>query len=193
MVGNEGIQLNIETQGRVLLQISPPQADVIQYTNISQIASPVVDISLVSGKFPDKVTICFSKSERVEKISDTCLGYLDESVFPPEWVCQDRCLKEKENRLLCGDTNHFTNFAILLGGDNGSHCSNDSQYITGSWSGDIILIAVLIGSLCLLCFLIFLLSIFCSPCKRLIYGRKTYIQKSLQKNSQSEVELFVQN
>jgi hypothetical protein len=33
-------------------------------------------------------------------------------------VCQDKCLQEK-NQWICGNTDHFTSFAVLLGGSAG--------------------------------------------------------------------------
>jgi hypothetical protein len=47
-----------------------------------------------------------------------CLSYLDESSNPPKWKCVDECLQKKDG-LLCGYTDHFTSFAVLLGGSTG--------------------------------------------------------------------------
>lgn len=45
---------------------------------------------------------------------------------------------------LCGTTNHFTNFAVLLGGA-GPNQSSEQGYITKSWKGDAALTATLCG------------------------------------------------
>lgn len=56
-----------------------------------------------------------------------CLSYLDESTSPPEWKCQDSCLTRK-GASVCGETGHFTSFAVLLdGGGGGSGCNGDSE------------------------------------------------------------------
>jgi hypothetical protein len=47
-----------------------------------------------------------------------CLSYLDEKEDPPKWKCVDECL-EKKGGMLCGSTDHFTSFAVLLGGIGG--------------------------------------------------------------------------
>ena len=54
------------------------------------------------------------------------MGYFD--VQTNSWICQDKCLKPSSNYYVCGSTNHFTNFGILLEGSN-SGC--DPQYIFG--------------------------------------------------------------
>lgn len=40
----------------------------------------------------------------------------DETEDPPEWKCQDFCLFTTDDGLFCGETDHVTNFAILLNG-----------------------------------------------------------------------------
>lgn len=60
---------------------------------------------------------------------DGCLGYLDTSSATPTWRCEDECLKSHDD-LLCGDTKHFTNFAILLGGGGGGKCDSGDDLLT---------------------------------------------------------------
>ena len=47
---------------------------------------------------------------------DQCLGFLNDQ---GEWECEDPCLESKGDQL-CGQTTHFTNFALLLGGAAGA-------------------------------------------------------------------------
>ena len=54
------------------------------------------------------------------------MGYFD--VQTNSWICQDKCLKPSSNNFVCGSTNHFTNFGVLLEGVS-SGC--DPQYIFG--------------------------------------------------------------
>ena len=99
-------------------------------------------------------TICLGVNDSetlANNAGDYCLGFVDESINPPEWKCQDLCLQSKRtksSRQLCGETPHFTNFAVLLMGKddqkrkkNGGVCdsgstSNGYNYITGSGTGD---------------------------------------------------------
>lgn len=45
------------------------------------------------------------------------MGYLDEN---NEWVCEDECISSDNTGKYCGTTDHFTSFAILLDGGNGT-------------------------------------------------------------------------
>ena len=55
-----------------------------------------------------------SVPENVDR-NDACLSFLNEN---NEWECEDKCLDSKTNErgetTLCGNTNHFTTFAILF-------------------------------------------------------------------------------
>jgi len=94
---------------------------------------------------------------------------------PPRWVCQDPCLSENDDGLLCGKTDHFTNFALLLQGNGrGGSSACDStidEWLTGVWYGDLILIL-----LCVLVMVgigIFIISIsYWTPAKRIFYGEE---------------------
>jgi len=58
-------------------------------------------------------------------------------------------VNEERKKKVCGNTDHFTNFAILLtGGRNGSGSSQD--YFTGDWRGD----AAVAGGVALFIFII---------------------------------------
>ena len=53
-------------------------------------------------------------------LTGTCLAFFDEG--DSKWKCQDPCLKQKGDEL-CGKTDHFTSFAILLtGGRSDAEC-----------------------------------------------------------------------
>jgi hypothetical protein len=66
------------------------------------------------------------------------LSYLDEKSNPPKWKCVDECLQEKDG-YFCGETDHFTSFAILLGGSGGGGggsggCgSSSTEFSTIGW------------------------------------------------------------
>lgn len=79
-----------------------------------QRATEVYTFSPAGLRFREPATVCFRAS--ADAAAGNCLGYLDETRSPPQWRCEDPCLDKKEGDLVCGETDHFTNFAILLGG-----------------------------------------------------------------------------
>jgi hypothetical protein len=91
---------------------------VVRSSSLKQPGSGVYDFLPNGLSFQKAATVCLTLAEGVK--SDTaCLGYYDEQ--NKKWVCEDTCLKSKESKL-CGKTDHFTNFAILLTGGNGTKC-----------------------------------------------------------------------
>ena len=110
----------------------PLPDSVITITEIanqpSSSLSTVVDISLYNNDGSEiqpeaPIEICFSvQSDK----KNACLGFYD--VKTNKWTCQDDCLKQK-GKSMCGKTDHFTIFAILLGGsgDSGRHGGHHHQ------------------------------------------------------------------
>lgn len=82
--------------------------------------------------FTKDATICIEPSPKFAA-KGACLGYLDENVKPPTWTCEDTCLSPGKNNQVCGETDHFTNFAILLSGGSSDHkaCVDSRIPITG--------------------------------------------------------------
>ena len=78
---------------------------------------------------------------------------------------------------MCGKTDHFTNFAILLGGGisggKKGQCdeSSDRGYILGNWENDLILTASVIGAVIVIGIVIIVATSF-GPLKRLLYGKE---------------------
>ena len=71
-----------------------------------------------------EVEICFT-AEALENLEDGCLGFVNEQ---GEWECEDSCLKSNSDGQVCGSTDHFTNFAILLTSETGGNtCSEFSD------------------------------------------------------------------
>ena len=52
------------------------------------------------------------------------MSYYDEDT--QTWKCQDHCLK-LQNDTLCGETDHLTNFALLLSGGGGGSGGNKNK------------------------------------------------------------------
>jgi hypothetical protein len=62
------------------------------------------------------------------------LGYINDD---NEWECEDECLTSK-GELFCGNTDHFTSFAVLLdgggsGGGSNDPCASSSRDLLISW------------------------------------------------------------
>lgn len=118
-----------------LVESDPDEAIVLQAGTVfidmanrilddnQMLGSVITDITLESStqgrirKLAQKLTICL---EDVEEDQEKCLGYYNEK--KERWECEDRCLKKKGNNY-CGETDHLTSFALLLGGGN-QNCGN---------------------------------------------------------------------
>lgn len=159
-----------------------------------ELLSTVVDLSLFDSNGnpiqPNStVRICFEVNKN-EKEENLCLASYKED--QSKWECDDKCLKRNNDDLLCGDVDHFTNFAVLLTGDNGDDaCGDNYLYITGSSEGDLILILVLLASCC--CFVILLGA--CSkrrPFRDIFYSQEA-LQVSNLRNSRMARGVVVNN
>ena len=105
----------------------------------NQLASAVLDITLIDsqGSFISQLNapliICLPKPLNVKKGESVCLSYYNEK--KGEWLCEDECITS-QNDLFCGETDHLTNFALLLSGgkpDEGDPCHPQSQNRTMAW------------------------------------------------------------
>ena len=163
------VNLDVDESG--ILQIIPGDAFVS-----NQVASSILDITLlnefgISIQPSNNIEICFNVNDNIDK-DDSCLGFFNEET--KEWECEDRCLKEKNDNeekedLLCGETNHLTNFAILFSGAGlGGGCGDDNFDYTVLYLS--IGFAVLI---CCLAFL-FIFSTYTRPMRRLLLGKEAY-------------------
>ena len=54
---------------------------------------------------------------------DACLGFVNEETN--EWECADECVEENDEGQFCGETDHFTSFAILLSGGGSNGCDSE--------------------------------------------------------------------
>ena len=143
-------------------------------------SSDVLDISIVQegSSKEKKFEICFPVDETFD--SKSCLGYIDETRDPPEWRCEDRCVKKNNDGLVCGKTNHFTNFAILLSGVEGG-CDESEDYVTGSYYGDLIMVACFVGVMILICCIVIGIATFSNRISRAVYGDEGHRIRTLRK------------
>ena len=97
---------------------------------------PVLDITLSANgnlitQFDDPVEICFDVPPEYNdiEVDEACLSFLNEDTG--EFECQDKCLETNDSQI-CGETDHFTSFSILLDGG-GSSCGSDDELDTYFW------------------------------------------------------------
>ena len=156
------------------------------FSDNSDVVSDVFDVSLANPNaiLGGDVEICLKAKTKRE---DLCLGYLDESKSPPKWECEDRCLQIDDNGLICGETDHFTNFALLLDGNGSgsSDCGDDFDgWITNSWVGDFILILSCFAFCIVIGLIIVILGTLVPTFNQFIYGNEGHrIQKSRRASS----------
>ena len=112
------------------------------------LASSVLNITLLDGqgnfitKLESPLTICFALPNKTKKGRELCLSYFDER--KGKWKCEDQCLtsvvtkgansvRAKEEKLLCGETSHLTNFALLLVSNKREYPCQSSENGTLAW------------------------------------------------------------
>merc|ERR1712080_524851 len=87
------------------------------------------------------------------------------------WRCEDSCLTQDKEGLLCGKTDHFTSFAVLLGG-NGGDCGGSNDLIFDeAWKDAALIVSITVTLVC--CLLI--LTIFLAATKvgsRVVRGKE---------------------
>ena len=104
---------------------SPNSTLIITFTDGNQNSSNlalgevVLDITLLNSEgqeitdLDSPLTVCFPRPNNTGH-KDLCLGFYSE--VKGRWKCEDLCLTKKGNEL-CGQTDHLTNFALLLMGN----------------------------------------------------------------------------
>ena len=117
-----------------------------------QLASAITDISVLNQagesitSLDSALEICFEKLEASKGSGSACLGFYN--VEMGAWECEDNCLEENKDGVLCGKTDHLTSFALLLGGkDGGSACGSAEEpafvYLSIAFIGGACVIVVL--------------------------------------------------
>ena len=80
------------------------------------------------------LTICLPRPNNTKKSEKVCLSFFDEK--KGEWRCQDECLStDGKEDLICGTTDHLTNFALLLSGRSGKDdpCASGNENFVIAW------------------------------------------------------------
>ena len=65
----------VQVNENTVLSVSQPEKDLEEFLNPPGLSSSVIDINLLSGKFPESVVICMKSTIQSDK--DRCLGFLD--------------------------------------------------------------------------------------------------------------------
>jgi hypothetical protein len=187
IIGNINIPKTIINEGFVLVII---QGYDTYYFDTYNTVSSIIDLTLFDSNdneinnFEDPIEICLEvdqstinknndKSDNCSNNpkSDTnyipCLSFLNDF---NKWECIDDNLKS-DNNLLCGKTNHFTNFAILLNG-NTEKCNSSENYITGNLIYDLIIILSIICIIIILSLIIIITFSHFYPFKKILYGKE---------------------
>ena len=172
----------------IVITIPPESLITISDFQQSNLLSSVIDVQLINGEISSPVRICFEVNQTDTK--DTCLGYLDESKDPPIWKCEDKCVKKEKSTekndttVFCGETSHFTSFALLFEGIAKGGCGGE-DYILGSYKNDLILAASVAGFVILIAILVFILFSY-TPLKKYALGKEAN-SLSVLRNQSSEL------
>ena len=176
----------------VISLTSPSLVGASDFRN-SENKTAVIDFSLVGPAYLiSSLNICFYTD--LSSTTDKCLGYIDESVDPPTWKCEDRCLQTKDSKTstnsaaMCGKTSHLTSFAVLFEGiaNNGGECEDNKDYILGSYDYDLILSASVAGFVILLA-IIFLIAICFTPLHKYAMGKEGHRIYSIRRETAASI------
>jgi len=181
------VEIPYSTENNSPIVMNQPDSQLIESSDTSAVVSYIVDIHL---EFPGdtmtgEVEICIRPDDLGVDQDEVCLGFLDTNVAPPEWACEAVCL-EKKGDLLCGKTDHFTNFALLLGMASNAakeDCNPLDIYVMGSIENDLILITSCVAVMCFFGFCCFFIVFNVTPVTKFVYGKEGYRIKRLRWNS----------
>ena len=124
--------------------------------------------------------------------NDSCLGFVNEDVSPPKWECEDKCLRRNSDDLLCGETDHFTNFAILFTGIQNNNCDDFDYIFDEAWKDGVLIGCVALAIICFL--LIGTIIIVASPLgSKIVRGEEGHRISKLRSLNESQTELFSSN
>ena len=109
-----------------------------------ELGGTILDITLTDSEgepitqLDTPLVICLElpNNTKIDKANPPCLSYFDER--KAKWRCVDECLTNPgKDSLLCGQTDHLTNFALLLsgaaGGSGSDPCHSVSHDNTLAW------------------------------------------------------------
>ena len=158
--------------------ILDPSEDAVNELQSLNGISGIINIELIRGGVvvqpTDPVKICFD----VDSNDDACLSFFNEE--KQEWECEDECLEYK-NGQACGETSHFTNFAVILtgGSGGGDPCNTSEDWIFDEGWQDSILIGSVVGLSCFCVICIILVGVLFPRVHGGEYSRSLVTKKSI--------------
>ena len=136
VVATLAIPSDLSNQPNTTLVISYSPNVPRNFSN-SNLGGSILDIHLVDsvGEFITQLDapliICLNRPDRPVKNKNACLSFYDEAT--KKWKCEDECLHFRDqNDQLCGETDHLTNFALLLAGASGKNSANNNPCSSSS-------------------------------------------------------------
>lgn len=73
--------------------------------------------------FTSPVTVCFSLSTPPANLSSTCFAFISDQ----GWTCQSEIQYDSQSNQYCGYTDHFTDFSLLLLGENPNNPGEEEE------------------------------------------------------------------
>ena len=170
------------------------EANNLPIVDRNRVQSIAVSLNLLNGNGieiqpSDSVEICLKADS---DSNESCLGFVNENASPPKWECEDKCLSKNKDGLLCGETDHFTNFAILFTGVK-SNCDDDFNYIFDEAWKDGVLIGCVAAAI--ICFLIIgTIIIVASPLgSKIVRGKEGHRISKLRSLNDTQTEVLTNN
>lgn len=135
-VGGDIVEQIVDDQGDISIQVTIPDENGLLEAfpiNLDELPDRELIFSISGTEVnlrdplgyliqPSKAQLCFATSSDYDK-DEGCLAFLNDQ---RQWECQDKCLSENDG-LVCGETDHFTTFALLLTGSDKQDCGSTLQ------------------------------------------------------------------
>lgn len=119
---NFAVRMSVDVQRDVSRKVEVRETPARPVDIGGESAGVVLDFKVSPLAAREQVELCIAVPTSTDA-GAACLAYFEEA--RGRWVCQDECLSVKPrggDKQVCGKTDHFTNFAILLGGSKAQSC-----------------------------------------------------------------------
>ena len=183
VIGSLYIPPNLSSQENTSLSVNYGTDVPFGYFN-QPLGDTIVEVILLDSsggiitELDSPLTICLSLRNNT-KGRDACLSFYNER--KSKWECEDECLSTtgKDDGLVCGQTSHLTNFALLLRGNDAKSLCSSSRDTMWSWMS----LGFVAGAVCivLLCSLVVEARI-----RYRVYRKKIFVQSL---NTATQIEM----
>ena len=175
---------NDNTNNNVLIYSNIADISTINYYDQYTYLSDAIEIILIDQNTGDEIrdfglnnaNLCFNYIDPTYGSENLCLAFYND--YLNEWECLE-CFYYQDydyNTVICGQTHHFTTFAVILSGNNqnnNDNSSSDGDYII-SFKADIILICICISFCIIIIIIVIFIGTFVNPIKKRIMGKEGY-------------------